>query len=125
MRLGQRSSGSSKPRELTTITEKIPINAPNEKRPRAEKAAVLVKSFIRPKKAKIGPPANVNGRGIKVIVTGLVESLPHGMKAINFEPRFDEEIERIDSLELSRGTRVLQEQRRANVVPAATAFKST
>ena len=88
-------------------------------------ATLLVKSFIRPKKAKIEPPANVNRRGIKMIMTGLVESLPHGMNAKNFEPRFDEEIERIDSSELSRGTRVLQEQRRVNVVPATTAFKST
>ena len=60
-----------------------------------------------------------------MIMTGLVESLPHGMNAKNFEPRFDEEIERIDSLEPSRGTRVLPEQRRVKVVPATTAFKST
>ena len=60
-----------------------------------------------------------------MIMTGLVESLPHGMNAKNFEQRFDEEIQRIGSFELSRGTRVLPEQRRVNVVPATTAFKST
>ena len=117
--------GSSKPRELTTITEQIPINAPHEAKQRAETATFLVKSFIRPKKAKIEPPASVNRRGIKVIVTGVVESPPYGMKAKNFEQRFDEGIELIVLLELSRGTRVLQQQRRVNIVPATTAFKST
>ena len=88
-------------------------------------AAFLVKSLFRSKTAKIEPPANVSRSGIKVIVTGLVESPPHCMKAKDFEQRFDEGIELIDSLELSRGTRVLQEQRRVNVVPATTASKST
>ena len=88
-------------------------------------AAFLVKSLFRPKTAKIEPPANVSRSGIKVIVTGLVESPPHCMKAKDFEQRFDEGIEFIDSLELSRGTRVLQEQRRVNVVPTTTASKST
>ena len=88
-------------------------------------AAFLVKSLFRPKTAKIEPPANVNRSGIKVIVTGLVESPPHCMKAKDVEQRFDEGIEIIDSLELSRGTRVLQEQRRVNVVPTTMASEST
>ena len=78
-------------------------------------AAFLVKSLFRPKTAKIEPPANVSRSGIKVIVTGLVESPPHCMKAKDVEQRFDEGIDLTASLDLSKVRRVLQEQKRVNV----------